>query len=109
MIEVLLGSKNAERVLIYIFAREEGYAREIARFFETDLKSIQNQLDKLEAGGVLVSREVGRTRPYVFNPRYPFLNELKALLEKAFSFYPTAERDELMMNRRRPRSRGKEL
>ena len=49
MIEVLLGSKNAERVLIYIFAREEGYAREIARFFNTDLKSIQNQLDKLEA------------------------------------------------------------
>lgn len=109
MIEVLLGSKNAERVLIYIFAREEGYAREIARFFETDLKSIQNQLDKLEAGGVLVSREVGRTRPYVFNPRYPFLSELKALVEKALSFYPAAERDDLMMNRRRPRSRGKEL
>ena len=31
MIEVLLGSKNAERVLLYIFTREEGYAREIAR------------------------------------------------------------------------------
>ena len=109
MIEVLLGSKNAERVLIYIFAREEGYAREIARFFNTDLKSIQNQLDKLEAGGVLASRSVGRTRPYVFNPRYPFLNELKSLLEKALSFYPTQEQEELVMNRRRPRSRGKEL
>ena len=32
MIESLLGSKNAERVLMYIFAREEGYAREIANF-----------------------------------------------------------------------------
>jgi hypothetical protein len=50
MIEVLLGSKNAERVLIYILAREEGYPREIARFFNTDLKSTQNQMDKLEAG-----------------------------------------------------------
>lgn len=109
MIEVLLGSKNAERVLIYIFAREEGYPREIARFFNTDLKSIQNQLDKLEAGGVLVSREVGRTRPYVFNPRYSFLNELKALLKKAFSFYSAKEQEELMMNRRRPRARGKDL
>lgn len=109
MIEVLLGSKNAERVLIYIFARAEGYPREIARFFNTDLKSIQNQLDKLEAGGVLVSREVGRTRPYEFNPRYPFLNELKALLEKAFSFYPAGEQEELSMNRRRPRARGKEI
>ena len=109
MIEVLLGSKNAERVLIYILVREEGYPREIARFFNTDLKSIQNQMDKLEAGGVLVSREVGRTRPYMFNPRYPFLNELKSLLEKALSFYPAKEQEELMMNRRRPRARGKEL
>ena len=109
MIEVLLGSKNTERVLIYIFTREEGYAREIARFFNADLKSIQNQMDKLEAGGVLVSREVGRTRPYVFNPRYPFLNELKSLLEKALSFYPQEEQNELLMNRRRPRARGKTL
>jgi len=109
MIEVILGSKNVERVLIYIYAREEGYAREIARFYETDLLPIQKQLDKLEAGGVLVSREVGKTRPYTFNPRYPFLNELKALLKKALSFYPEKERDELIMNRRRPRARGKAL
>lgn len=107
MIEVILGSKNVERVLIYIYERGEGYAREIARFYETDLLPIQKQLDKLEAGGVLVSREVGKTRPYVFNPRYPFIKELKALLEKAFSFYPQEEREELLMNRRRPRARGK--
>jgi hypothetical protein len=109
MIESLLGSKNAERVLIYIFAREEGYAREIASFYKTDLKSIQMQLDKFEKSGVLVSRTVGRTRPYVFNPRYPFLNELKALLEKALSFYSSKEQEELIMNRRRPRARGKAL
>ncbi|SRR6266542_5105799 len=109
MIEVILGSKNVERVLIYIYARGEGYAREIARFYETDLLPIQKQLDKLEAGGVLVSREVGKTRPYVFNPRYPFLNELQALLKKAFSFYPQKEQDGLTMNRRRPRARGKAL
>ena len=109
MIEVLLGSKNAERVLIYIFSRDEGYAREIASFYGTDLKPIQMQLDKFEQGGVLVSRSVGRTRPYEFNPRYPFLSELKALLEKTLSFYPAKEQEELRMNRRRPRARGKEL
>lgn len=107
MIESLLGSKNAERVLIYIFAREEGYAREIASFYKTDLKSIQRQLDKFEKSGILVSREVGRTRPYVFNPRYPFLKQLKALLEKALSFYSEVDRESLIMNRRRPRARGK--
>ncbi|HQU37222.1 MAG TPA: hypothetical protein PLR65_11625 [Anaerolineales bacterium] len=109
MIESLLGSKNAERVLVYILSREEGYAREIASFYGTDLKSVQLQLDKFEKSGVLVSRSVGRTRPYVFNPRYPFLTELKALLEKALSFYPAKEQEELTMNRRRPRARGKSL
>jgi len=109
MIEAILGSKNAERVLVYIFARNEGYAREIASFYNSDLKSIQMQLDKFEKSGVLASRSVGRTRPYVFNPRYPFLKELKALLGKAVSFYPLQEQEALMMNRRRPRARGKAL
>ena len=109
MLESIFGSKNAVRVLIYIFARQEGYAREIASFYKTDLKSLQMQLDKFEKSGVLASRTVGRTRPYVFNPRYPFLNELKALLQKALSFYPENEREELLMNRRRPRARGKTL
>jgi hypothetical protein len=109
MIESLLGSKNAERVLIYIFARDEGYPREISSFYKTDLKSIQMQLDKFEKSGVLASRAVGRTRPYTFNPRYPFLAELKALLKKALSFYPAKEQEELVMNRRRPRGRGKSL
>jgi hypothetical protein len=109
MIEILLGSKNAERVLIYIFTRDEGYAREIAGFYGTDLKPIQMQLDKFEKGGILVSRLIGRTRPYGFNPRYPFLNELKALLDKALSFYPATEQEELKINRRRPRAKGKAL
>lgn len=109
MLEPLLGSTSAERVLIFILAREEGYARDIARFFETDLYSIQKQLDKLEAGGVLASRLAGRTRLYVWNPRYPFLAELKSLLQKALTFYPEEARDKLLMNRRRPRRRDKPL
>ena len=109
MIETLLGSKNAERVLIFLLSREEGYAREIASFYQTDLKSIQMQLDKFEKGGVLVSRTIGRTRPYTFNPRYPFLPELKTLLQKALSFYSAKEQEVLTMNRRRPRAKGKIL
>jgi hypothetical protein len=109
MLQPILGSENIERVLVFIFARNEGYATEIARFFETDLYGIQNQLDKLETGGVVVSHLAGRTRIYTFNPRYPFLKELKSLLEKALSFYPADVREKLLMNRRRPRRRGKPL
>ena len=109
MLQPLLGSESSERVLIFILARDEGYATEIARFFETDLYGIQKQLEKLELGGVLVSRTAGRTRLYTFNPRYPFLDQLLALLEKALSFYPEDTKERLLMNRRRPRRRGKPL
>ena len=109
MLTPLLGTENSERVLIFLLTRNEGYAREISQVFDTNLYAIQRQLDKLEAGGVLVSRRAGRMRLYQFNPRYPFLNELKQLLEKAFSFYPKDMRENLLMNRRRPRKRGKLL
>ncbi len=81
----------------------------MARFFETDLYGFQNQLDRLETGGVVVSRKVGRTRLYTFNPRYAFLDELKGLLEKTLDFYPEELRKALLLNRRRPRLRGKSL
>ena len=109
MLKPLFGTENSERALIFLLARNEGYAREIAQLFDTNLYAIQRQLDKLESGGVLVSRTAGRTRLYQFNPRYPFLNELKQLLEKALSFYPEDIRENLVMNRRRPRKRDKPL
>ena len=109
MLQSLFGSVNRERTLIYILTRGEGYAREMARFFETDLLGIQRQLEKLEAGGVLYSRWAGRTRLFAFNPRYPFLPEVTSLLEKAITFYPENVREKLLMNRKRPRRKDKPL
>jgi DNA-binding MarR family transcriptional regulator len=109
MLEPLLGSTNAERVLLFILARSEGYASEIAKHYDTDLYGIQKQLDKFEQGGVLMSQLVGRTRLYSLNPRYAFLAELKALLDKALVFYPPEEREHLTIVRRRPRRKGKPL
>ena len=109
MLEPILGSRNAEKVLLFIFARGEGYPREIARFFDTDYFPIRQQLEKFGVGGVFYSRLVGRTRLYAFNPRYPFLSELKGLLKKALSFYPAVEQEKLVKVRQRPRRPGKPL
>jgi len=109
MLESILGSTSCEQVLIYIHARDEGYSREIARYYDTDNCPIRNQLSKLEFNGVLRSKKIGKTILYSFNPRYPFLPELKALLSKALTFYPDEEYEKLQMNRRRPRRNGKEL
>lgn len=109
MLEPILGSKSSEQVFIFLVAREKGYATEIARFFDADLYAIQKQLERLESSDVLVSQKVGRTRVYQFNPRYPFLYELKFLLERALSFYPEDIQENLKLNRRRPRKKDKPL
>ena len=109
MLGPVLGSANKERILLYLFVRKEGYAREISRFFKTDLAPVQKQLERLENGGVLYSRSAGRTRLYGLNPRYPFLAELRALLDSAYAFYPPEERERLTMTRTRPRRRAKPL
>ena len=109
MLEAILGSKSSEQVLLFLAAREEGYGTQIAEFFDAQLFAIQQQLEKLEDANVLISRKVGRTRVYRFNPRYPFLEELKAFLNRALEFYPETMRERLLMNRRRPRKAGKPL
>jgi hypothetical protein len=109
MLEPILGSKSSEQVFVFLAARDEGYATEIARFFDAGLYAIQNQLERLEGADVLISKKVGRTRVYQFNPRYPFLEELKNLLSKVLDFYPEEIKESLVMNRRRPRKKDKPL
>jgi len=108
-LQSILGSESSEQVLMFILARSQGYPTEIADFYQVSKLPIQKQMAKLETGSVLASHLVGRTRLYQFNPRYPFLKEVKALLEKAFSFYPESLQEELRMYRRRPRRAGKPL
>ena len=109
MLEPLLGSRGSETVMIFLAARGEGYAQEISQFSGINISTVQNQLEKLELGGVLASTLKGRTRIYTFNPRYPFLRELRQLLEKALTFYPSEAQDRLLITRRRPRRKGKPL
>ena len=109
MFEAILGSTSKERVLIYLIAREQGYARDIARFFNTSVTPIQKQLELLEEQNILYSQQHGRTLLYSLNPRYHLINELRSLLVKALAFYPPEEQERLLMNRRRPRRKGKPL
>ena len=109
MLEPLLDSKIKEKILLTLLVRKEIYARDVAAIFKTSLSPTQNQLKKLEKGGVVVSRLRGRTRLYSINPRYPFLNELRKLLEKALEFVPKKEKEKYYTPRLRPRRAGKPL
>ena len=109
MLEPLLGTKSRELVLQYVLVFDEGFSREIARHFSLALSSVQNQLRTLENGGVLLSKMRGKTRLYFFNPRYAFLKELTALLDRARYFYKPELLSKLTMQRKRPRRPGKPL
>jgi len=77
--------------------------------FNIPVNGIQQQMDRLENGGVLVSSLVGKTRLYQFNPRYPFLKELKSLIQKAMDFLSENELNKYYRKRTRPRKKGKAL
>ncbi|MEN8209834.1 MAG: hypothetical protein ABFR50_11360 [Candidatus Fermentibacteria bacterium] len=82
MLEPVLGSLVREQVLVFIHTYGEGFAREISRYFEASLDSVQKQLKRLEKGAVLVCEQKGRTLIYSFNKEYPLLKELVGLLDR---------------------------
>lgn len=108
MLDRLLG-ESASRILLFIHAYQDGYASEIAANFGISLSAIQKQLMHLERAGVLSSRLRGRLRLYQFNPRYPFLPELRKLFDRAMEYMPEADRKKYSERRTRPRRAGKPL
>ena len=53
---------------------------------------LQSILSKLEKAAVISIEQRGKTKLYRFNPGYPLLDELKALLKKAFILLPHEEK-----------------
>lgn len=108
MLEGIFGNASAEKVLLYLEQYEEGYATAIARTFDGLTQYMaQRQLERFERAGVLVSSLKGRTRLYRWNPRYPFRQELRALLAKGLKLLPAEDRKRYFSERRRPRRAGK--
>jgi hypothetical protein len=103
----LFGSLSRERILTFLAAREQGYAREIVAFWGCADRPIKRELNNLESEGVLIAKPYGRTILYSINPRFFLRNELKALLLKIVEAYPPEWKDKLLFNRRRPRAKGK--
>lgn len=105
----ILGSESAEKVLLYIANYGEGHAKGISENFNISLSQAQRQLNKFEREGVLVSRMVGRTRVFQFNPRYALKKELLILLNKTLTILPKQITQKYFRKRTRPRRTGKPL
>ena len=109
MLESLFGNNVVEKVLLYLLVYGDGYARGMAKILNIPANGVVQQLKRLENGGIIVSQEKGKIRLYQFNPRYPFLNSLKGLLQNAIDVLPQEEIKKYYKMRTRPRRKGKPL
>lgn len=111
MLERLFGNVVIEKILFYLLANEKSYATELKNSLGIPLYSVQKALARLEQGSIIVRQPQGKTQVYQYNPRYPFLDELKAFLKKAYDSLPEELRKRLYEPsiRKRPRRQGKSL
>ena len=89
--EAVFGSVAAQCVLLYLHNYSEGYARGIAGTFDMSASQVFKQLRKFEAGGLLTSRNVGKTRVYGWNEQNPLIGDLRSLLQALLESLPEAE------------------
>jgi predicted transcriptional regulator len=102
----LFGSESAYQVLIFLQNYERGYASEIARTYGTSLNQIQNQLNKFENLGILVSRKEANARVFYFK-QSPVTDSLRRFLKDMLEVLPKSTLEKFYRERRRPRRFGK--
>lgn len=92
MLDALCGNKNVQKILLFLFVNQKCYGAQLQRLLNTALTPLQNALARLEKGGVIASYCEGKTRLYQFNPSFPLLSELEALLKKAYTLLSPQEK-----------------
>lgn len=106
-LKALFGNRTAAKLMLYLFHHGEAYATGVAKDLGIALSPVQRQLERFEVGGLLVSKMIGNTRVYSFNPKQPATKKLKALIQVFYEAMSLNERQRLFSTRRRPRRRGK--
>jgi hypothetical protein len=109
MIEKIFGNKTAEKVLLHIYHYKNIHASAIAKDNNISLTPVLNQLHRFEAGSILASKEIGRSRIYFLNQKSPFYGPISDILKIAYNNIPLSEREKIFGKRRRPRTKGKPI
>jgi predicted nucleotidyltransferase len=79
-----LFTKTQQRVLGLLFGNPDQsyYTNEIVRFAETGIGTVQRELQKLEAAGLITSRKVGNQKHYQANRAAAIFEELHGIVIK---------------------------
>lgn len=81
-----LFTKTQQRVLGLLYGKPEQsyYLNEIVRLAAVGKGSVNRELEKLCAAGLLTVARIGNQNHYQANPRCPVFNELTAIVQKTF-------------------------
>ncbi len=108
-LEAIFGSKSAAISLSFLQNYGEGHVSRIAQTFCVPQTAIKRQLLKFESAGILVSRVVGRSRVFTWNPRSSTAKSLRTFLEGELEKLPKDVKRQYLRQRQRPRRSGKPL
>lgn len=104
----LFGGKTRSDTLLVISMLGETHASEIARVLAVSLSQTQRAIASLERAGVVIGLREGVERRVRLEPRSPYYEELKALLNK-MGMHDLPLQNRLGELRRRPRRANKPL
>jgi hypothetical protein len=109
MLETIFGNETVALILLNIYHYEAIHARAIARNMNRVHGGIVHQLDRLEAGGLLVSKAIGKTRVYSFNPKSPYTAPVKQIIQITYDSLPIKQKEKIFSERTRPRAKNKPI
>lgn len=107
MLEKILGSDIAMKIMLHLVHYEEMYPSAVAKDYELTLNAVQKQFTRFEEAGVLVSKLVGRTRVYMFNKKSKAATKFYDLVKVYYDGLSIKDKEKIFSQRRRPRRPGK--
>ncbi len=81
-----LFTKTQQRVLAVLFGQTQRsfYANEVIRLAQSGSGTVQRELARLEASGLITMHRIGNQKHYQANPAAPIFAELRAIVRKTF-------------------------
>ena len=107
MLDKILGSETAMKIMLHLIHYGEIYPTAVARDYEISLNGVQKQFQRFEEAGILVSKLVGKSRVYQFNKKSPVVKPFMDFVKMYYDGLSLEDKQKIFATRRRPRRPGK--
>ena len=109
MLDKILGSETAMKIMLHLTHYGEIYPTAVASDYKIAVFGVQKQFQRFEDAGILVSKLVGKTRVYMFNKKMATVRPFIDLVNIYYNSIPLKDKQILFATRRRPHRPGKPI